>query len=135
VEFKVPKYLEREATIAFGLTFKKLAVVGSCGLLLFILYYVIKNMFLFLVIAIFLVALIFAFLFLKIKGKGIFNILGEMTSFMIAPRTYFWQKTEGQKRVDFIKMAPKIIKKQEETLKFSPPSRLSKIKMDIDLGK
>ena len=123
MEFKVPKFLERESTIAFGLTFKKLAVLGGGGLLLFILYYIIPNKIIFLLLAILVTALLFAFLFLKIKGQGLFTIGNEMAGFLFSPRAYFWQKKEGQKRVDFVKAAPlKKEKEKDDSLVLAPPS-------------
>ena len=133
MQFKIPKYLERESTIAFGLTFKNLAILGGVGLLLFLLYYVIRNKVLFFLIAIVIAGVFFLFTFVKIRSQSVMEILSNSLSFFFSPRTYMWQKKVGfapikvlkTRKKEDIKTAPLIV---------APKSRLGDLRNKIDLG-
>ncbi len=131
MQFRVPKFLEREATIAFGLTFKKLAVVGGVALFLFLLYYVLPTA-LFAIVAILTVGTLFLFIFIKIRGQSLLSVVTKSFSFFFAPRIYFWQKKTGASPI-------KVVKKEKEkevgpVLRLAPKSRLHDIRSKIDLG-
>jgi hypothetical protein len=132
MQFRVPKFLEREATIAFGLTFKKLAVVGAVGLVLFILYYTLPNKLIFFVIALFFGGGVFLFLFVKIKGQSLFTIISRAFGYFLKPKVFFWQKRQGVSRP--VKMVQKKEEKKENVLRLAPRSRLHEISSKIDLG-
>ncbi len=131
MQFRVPKFLEREATIAFGLTFKKLAVVGAAALFLFFLYYLLPKV-IFFAVAVLATGIVFAFMFLKVKGQSLFSVLSRSLSFFFSARTYFWQKKQGVGPMKFVKKREE--KKESSILKLAPRSRLHEIKSKIDLG-
>jgi len=131
MQFKVPKYLERESTIAFGLTFKALAVMGGLALLLFLLYYIIKSKVLFGFIVLVVVGGFFTFNFIKVRGQSLMEIFTNSFSFIFSPRTYLWQKKPGLKRIKVIKK--KRGEKEKASLRIAPRSQLSEIKSKIDI--
>ena len=133
MQFRVPKYLERESTIAFGLTFKNLAVLGGAGLLLFLLFYVVPRIvfiFLFLIIG----GGLFVFNFVKIRGQSLFETMSHASGFVFSKRVFIWQKKPGIHPIKVIKK-----KKQEDKkrapLRVAPKSQLGDIRSKIDLGR
>ena len=132
MQFRVPKYLERESTIAFGLTFKKLAILGGIALALFLFYYIVpKIIFAFLVLIF--GGAFFLFNFIKIRGESAFSIVSHSFGFLFSKRTFFWQKKYGVQPIKVVKKKKEEDKKQT-LLKISPRSRLSDIRSKIDLG-
>ena len=131
MQFRVPKYLERESTIAFGLTFKKLAIAGGAGLLLFVLRYILP-MAVWIGLVVITVGAFFVFNFIKIKGQSVFESISRSFGFFFSTRTYIWQKEHTFKPIQVVK---KKKEKQEQTsLKVAPKSSLRKIRSKIDLG-
>lgn len=132
MQFRVPKYLERESTIAFGLTFKKLAILGGMGLLLFFLYYIVPKI-LFIFLAIVCAGGFFVFTFVKVRGRSLFEMASHSFRFFFSSRTYLWQKKRSFKPISVVKKKKKDTQKKAP-LKISPQSRLSDIRAKIDLG-
>ncbi|MCL5010778.1 MAG: hypothetical protein M1127_01015 [Patescibacteria group bacterium] len=133
MQFVVPKFLERESIIAFGLTFKKLAVLGGLGLVLVVLYYITPRV-VFITAAIVLGAGYLAAAFVKIHGVGIPEIVRHAFGFLFSGKIYIW----GKKHQQTIQLVPR--KKQEKgshekaLLKFTPESHLSGISSKIEMG-
>lgn len=133
MQFTVPKFLEREAAIAFGLTFKKLAVLGGLGLVLFFLYYILPKI-IFILVAILTGGLFLAFTFVKVGGQALYEIVINSFGFLFSPRIYIWEKKEGAAPIK-LKEEKKEKKEEKRTpLKIAPKSRLSDIRSKIDLG-
>lgn len=133
MQFRVPKYLERESTIAFGLTFKSLAVLGAIGLILFFLWYVLPKV-IFFIVVFFAIALFVVLNFFKVQDQKVYEILTTSFRFLFSKRTYLWQKKEGLKPIKVVRKRKKEEKKEEAPLKLAPKSRLGQIKSKIDLG-
>ena len=136
LQFRVPKYLEREATIAFGLTFKNLIILGGGALVLFVLYYLVPSKVVFAVIFVLFAGLFAFFSFVKIKGQSVFEVFSHAFGFLFAPRTYLWRKKEGIYPIKVIKKKEESDKQKHKTvLKIAPRSRLHEISSKIDVGK
>lgn len=137
MEFRVPKFLERESTIAWGLTFKDMAVAGILGLMLFTIYSLFfaksanKSGFFFLL---FITAGGFAtFNFVKIRSQSIQEILFNAVTFLLSNKIYIWQKKEGWTPIKLVEKKQELRRKKEsELLKISPKSRLARIHSKID---
>jgi len=134
MQFRVPKFLEREANIAFGLTFKKLAVAGCLGVFVFVLKYMLPTALW--VVAIILVGGGFVALnFIKIGGHNLYALLMGSFRFLASSRTYVWKQKQGTAPMKIVK---KEIKKEEEEkvpLKMAPRSRLGGLRSKVDLGR
>ncbi len=133
MQFKVPKYLERESTIAFGLTFKSLAILGGVGLVLFLLYYIIRNKVIFILVAAVVGGIFFLFTFVKVRGQGVTEIFSNSLSFFFSPRAYIWEKKIGFVSIKVLKKKVKEEKKAAP-LVVAPKSRLGALRSKIDLG-
>ena len=134
MQFRVPKFLERESKIAFGLTFKKLAVLGGLALLLFILWYVVPRI-VFIFAAIMLGAGFAAAAFLKIHGQSIPEIVKYSFGFFTSAKTYIWQRKTRAAPIQLSKRKkPTTIKEEKSPLKVAPESRIGSISSRIEMG-
>ena len=132
MQFTVPKFLERESTIAFGLTFKKLAVMGALGFIIFILWYVLPKP-LTVMIAIVLTLVFIAGAFVKINGNTLPDLAGYLFRFLLSSRLYTWSKKEEAAPIRFVKRAqPK--PEAPQALKIAPESRLRSMSSRIEIG-
>lgn len=134
MQFRVPKFLEREASIAFGLTFKKLAVLAGLGFGLFVLYYIIPRP-LFILLAVLTGVTFLVLTFVKIGGQSLPELLKHSFGFFLGARTYIWQQKGGFAPIKVVrKKAEKKGKEKEAPLKISPKSQLGAIKSRIEFG-
>lgn len=131
MEFKVPKYLERESSIAFGLTFKKLGVLGALGMLCFFLYYVLPKI-IFAFVAATIGGAFFIFAFVRIQDQSMLELVSYAVNYFISQRIFFWQKTTGLAPIKVVKKKAKIL--GQDTLKIAPKSQLSELRSKIDIG-
>ncbi|MCX6789470.1 MAG: PrgI family protein [Candidatus Gribaldobacteria bacterium] len=134
MQFTVPKFLERETKIVFGLTLKKLAILGCIGLLLFILkFFLNKGFWYFLV---FLSIGMFFFLnFVRVGGQNVFELLANTFNYFLTARVYTWDKKEQM--TSPIKLVRKTVVRKivkVAPLKFAPASRLSGLRSRVDFG-
>ena len=134
MQFRVPKFLERESKIAFGLTFKKLGVLGGLALLLFILWYVVPRI-VFVFAAVILGGGFAAASFLKIGGQSIPDIAKHSFGFFTSAKIYIWHKKTRAAPIQLAarKRPTKVVEK-ESPLKVAPESRLGSISSRIEMG-
>lgn len=134
MQFRVPKFLERETVIAFGLTFKRLTVLGALGLVLFFLYYVLPRV-IFAVIALLAGLVFITFTFIRVEGQPLYALVMKSFGFLFSPRTYIWHKKEGMAPIKVRdEKKEKKKEKKEAPLKVAPKSRLGSLRSKIDLG-
>jgi len=134
MNFKVPRFLDRETKIFSFLTFKQLALVGGAGLFLLILYYAVPRGIFFL-FAIIISGAVFSLLFIRIEGVPLGHLISRFFSYSLGPKRYTWYKKEVASPIKLRKQV--IVKKKEETeapLKISPGSKLEKLISKIDTG-
>jgi len=131
MQFTVPKFLERESVIAFGLTFKSLALLAGLGFILFVLYYVLPKI-VFVLLAIIFGSGFLAATFIKIGGQSLPQLLIHSFGFLFSGRTFIWNKNQSSSPVQLVsKVRPKKVKK-ESPLKLAPKSQLSALGSKID---
>ena len=134
MQFTVPKFLERETKIVFGLTLKKLAILGCIALLLFIFkFFLNKGLWYFLI---FLSVGMFFFLnFVRVGGQNVFELLTNSFNYFLTARVYTWDKKEQM--TSPIKIVKKAVQRKivkVAPLKFTPASHLSGLRSKIDFG-
>ena len=133
MQFTVPKFLERETKIIFGLTLKKLAILGCVGLLLFILKFFLPKGLWYFVIFLSL-GLFFFFNFVHVGGQNVFELFVNSFQFLFMARTYTWNKKEATSPIRIIKRQVEEKVQRASPLKFSPESRLFNLRNKIDIG-
>lgn len=135
MEFKVPKFLEREIRFFNVLTFKQLGVVGGAGLILVIIYYLAPKSVFFISLLV-IGGILFGILFVRIEGVPLPQLVGRTFGFLFSSKNYFWQKKEVVSTAKLIKLkeekSPK--EKKETSLKIAPQSRLKKLSSKIEMG-
>lgn len=100
MEFPVPQFIEMEAKIVGPLTWRQFLYFLVVGLALFFLWFVIKHLLWFIMIAIFLAGGAAALAFLPIAGQPLPTFLKNFFFYSIRTKIYLWQKK---------KMPPKVI--------------------------
>lgn len=133
MQFKVPKFLEREAHIVGTLTFKQLVYFGIAALILFVLYFLLpKGIFL---ICFFLIGGgAFCLVFVKIEGVPLINVIPQYFGFLGSARTFVWQKKEVLTPIKLVRKKKEEEKPEEAPLKISPESRLRKLSSKLEIG-
>ena len=129
----MPKFLERESVVAFGLTFKNLAIMAGLGFILFVLYYVLPKI-IFILLAILIAGSFLATSFIKIGGQTLPQIIYHAFGFLIGGRIYVWNKTRSSSPVSLVQKKVKKIEKKEAPLKMAPQSRLASLGSRLDFS-
>ena len=128
----MPKFLERESVIAFGLTFKNLAIMAGLGFILFVLYYVLPKV-IFVLLAIIFGGSFLAATFIKVGGQTLPQIIFHSFGFLLGSRIYVWNKARASSPISLVEKKVKKIEKKEAPLKMAPESRLASLGSKIDL--
>ncbi len=135
MNFKVPKFLERETKFFAFLTFRQLAVVGIVGIILFVSWYLVPKKIFFPLLFI-IGGGTFSFLFFRIEGIPLYQLFGQFFGFFVSTKKYIWGKKEIPSPIKLLKKKREVKKeKEEETLlKVSPESKLRKLSSKIERG-
>ena len=134
MQFTVPKFLERESVIAFGLTFKNLALLAGLGFILFILYYVLPKV-VFVLLAIIFGGGFLVATFVKVGGQSLPQLMFHSFGFLFSGRVYTWSRGQNFSPVKLVKktVKPKEEKK-EAPLRIAPKSHLASLSSKIDFA-
>ena len=134
MQFKVPKFLEREAHIIGTLTFKQLAYFGIAGIILVVLYFLLPKG-LFLIFFFLIGGGAFCLVFLKVEGVPLIQVIPQYFGFLGQARTYIWQKREAITPFKLVQKPKKEKKELEEApLKVAPESKLRKLGSKLETG-
>lgn len=134
MQFRVPKFLEREANIAFGLSFKKLAVAGGLGVFVFVLKYMLPQ-FLWILVIILTAGGFIVATFVKVGGHSVYQLVVNSFYYFSASRTYVWKQKQGTAPIKIVRKEVKKDKEEKAPLKIAPRSRLGGLRSKVDLGK
>jgi len=132
MQFKVPKFLEREAKIIGPFSYHQVLYLALAGVILVFLYFFVP-IWLFLIVLLLMTGLILALTFVKIDGVPLLEVIKNSFSFFASGKIYIWQKKGG--------VTPKISRKEKrkeepsKTLKVSSESKLSKLSSKIETGR
>jgi len=133
-QYPVPQFIEREARIAFFISFRQLIYLIIAGVICFILYYVLPFS-LFIIAAFAIVGGTAALAFLKINGIPLSDYLMSSLGFLVGAKHYTWKKKESLypfRRIS-VRKAPSS-EAQEETvpLKMGKGSQLKERKTQVE---
>lgn len=132
MQFTVPKFLDRESVIAFGLNFKNLALLAGLGFILFVLYYILPQI-AFILLAILFGAGFLAATFIKVGGQSLPQLMFHSFGFLFSGRVYTWSRGQNFSPVKLVKktVKPKI-EKREAPLRIAPKSHMAALGSKID---
>ena len=135
MQFKVPKFLEREAKIVGSLSFKQLAYFGVVALILLVLYFVLPLQ-IFIILFFVIGGLAFILMFMKIEGVPLIQVLPQYFNFFGSSRIFIWRKKEVLTPIKLVsrKEIKKKAEQKEAPLRISPKSKLKKLGSKLDLG-
>ena len=100
MNFKVPKFLERETKFFAFLTFRQLAVVGIVGIILFVLWYLVPKKIFFPLLFI-IGGGTFSFLFFRIEGIPLYQLFGQFLVFLFRQKNISGEKKKFLRRLSF----------------------------------
>lgn len=135
MEFKIPKFLERESKFFFFLTFKQLIILGIISLFLFFLYYLLPRS-VFFVIVFIIGGASLSLMIISVEGIPLYQLAGDFLNFLFSSKKYIWQR----KIFPIIKLSKKekeLEKKQQRkkiVLKIATNSRLKDLSSRIERG-
>jgi len=133
MNYKIPKFLERETKFFSFFTFKQLAVIGCIGLALFVLYYIIPRT-AFYLLAFFTAIIVLTFTFIRVEGFTLTQIVVQFFGYFIASKKYFWQKKEIMVAPKFRELKEEKKPVKQEPLRLSPESRIKKLNSQVEMG-
>lgn len=112
MEFQVPQFITKEATVITGITFRQFITLAAAGLTIFLLFFLLRNLFIFVVVAVFVAALAIIFSFGQVQGQDLPTVFEHFISFLLKPRVYVWRR-KGMPESP-ITAQPKVIISQPE---------------------
>ena len=133
MQFKVPKFLEREAKIVGPLNFSQTIYFAVAGMIILVLYYVLPFA-LFLVLSIIIGGAAIGLVFVKIENVPLPQVFTQSFGYFLSPRIYVWRKKEPLMPVKLVEKKREKKEEKEAPLRVSPESRLKKLASKIDIG-
>jgi len=133
MQFKVPKFLEREAKIVGPLSFSQTIYFAVAGMIIVVLYYLLPFS-LFLVLGIIIGGATISLVFVKIENVPLPQVFIQSFGYFLSPRIYIWRKKEPLVPIKLVEKEREKKEEKEEPLRVSPESRLKKLASKIELG-
>jgi hypothetical protein len=136
MQFKVPKYLERDPVIVGPLSFKKFIYFAVAGAIAFYLYFIIANQFLlFLVLTTILMTIAGLLAFARIEGVPLPDIIVQSLSFIFRSKLYLWKRKKMFRKIEIIKEKKGRSEKETSSLRISPKANVRDLSSKIEMGK
>ncbi len=117
MRFQVPQFIERETRIAGPLTFRQFVLMAIAAGFVGLLYLALakKSFFLMILLSAALVIGAFALAFVKVGGRPMPTVLGNLFGFLAGTKVYLWKKKA---------LPPRIIWKQPDKKGIVKPKSL-----------
>lgn len=136
MQFKVPKYLERDPVIVGPLSFKKFVYFAIAGGIAFYLYFALGDQFfLFLILSGLLMFIAGALAFGKIEGVPLPDIIVQSFGFLFSSKLYLWKRKKTFRKIDIIKKKEETKEKTGSPLQISPKASIRELSSKIEMGK
>ena len=126
MQFKVPKFLEREPLIIGPLVFKQFLYFGAAALILVYIHFI-APFYIFLICLVILMALAFSLSFVKIEGVPLPEVISQSFGFLFSSKMYLWQKKESLKPIKIRSRKKEKKEEKEISLRVSPKSSLKEL--------
>ena len=94
-QYPIPQFIESEGKIISFLTFRQFFIVVGGGAIIFLAYYLIRNLIIFALLALVVGFLTAIIAFVKIDNTSVVTIVLDSISFVFKSKDYTWQKKEG----------------------------------------
>ena len=133
MQFKVPKFLEREARIVGPLSFSQTIYFAVAGMIIVVLYYLLPFS-LFLISGLLIGGAAVSLVFVKIENVPLPQVFIQSFGYFLSPRIYIWRKKEPLLPIKLVEKEREKKEEKEAPLRISPKSRLKKLASKIELG-
>lgn len=134
MQFKVPKFLEREPLIIGPLIFKQFLYFGIAALILVYIHFI-APFYVFLICLVVLMGLAFSLAFVKIEGVPLPEVIAQSFGFLFSSKMYLWQRKETLKPIKIVSRKKETKEKKETLLRISPKSSLKELHSKIEGGR
>ena len=134
MQFKVPKFLEREPLIIGPLIFKQFLYFGIAALILVYIHFI-APFYVFLICLVVLMGLAFSLAFVKIEGVPLPEVIAQSFGFLFSSKMYLWQRKETLKPIKIVSRKKETKEKKETLLRVSPKSSLKELHSKIEGGR
>jgi len=133
MQFKVPKFLEREARIVGPLSFSQTIYFAVAGMIIVLLYYLLPFS-LFLVLGILIGGVAIGLVFVKIENVPLPQVFIQSFGYFFSPKIYIWRKKEPLVPIKLVEKKREKKEEKEAPLRVSPKSHLKKLASKIEIG-
>lgn len=133
-QYPVPQFIEREARIAFFISFRQLIYLIVAGVVCFILYYILPF-FLFIIVAFVVMGGAAALAFVKVNGIPLNAYLMNSLGFLAGAKHYTWKKKESPypfQRISVKKASSVEAEKESAPLRMGKRSQLKERKTQVE---
>lgn len=136
MDFQIPQFIAREPTIVASLTFRQFLTLTVAGLAIFMLFFAIRNFFLFIFVATAIAGVAGVFSFLQIGGQSFPTIFRNFVFYFAKPKIYVWKKkgipyAVVKKTVEKVQISEEGIN-EEKKISLSRESSLNKLWTQIE---
>ena len=104
MRFQVPQFIEVESKIFGPLTLKQFIYLAGGAGLAFLLYVVLKNVYITIFAAIPVVALAVALAFYKVHNRPFIEVVESALRYFMAPKVYVWKKEKPKEAISAIEI-------------------------------
>jgi hypothetical protein len=131
-QYPIPQFIEQEGKIAFFISFRQFFYLVGAGAVCFILYFILKPFFLFILASLIIMGGAAILAFVQINGVPIINIIFASIGFMAGGKDYTWKKKESPYPFKPIKRT-QIKKIEQGPVLQAQKSMLRKTHTDVEL--
>jgi len=103
MEFPVPQFIEMETKIVGPLTWRQFLLLGGAAAILFFLWFIVRHLLWFILMAIFIGGAAMSLAFLQIGGQSLPALLKNFLSYSVASKIYLWRKKRVPPKLIFEK--------------------------------
>ncbi len=131
-QYPVPQFIEREAKIAFFISFRQFFYFLIAGAVCFVLFFILPF-FLFIIFAVIIGGGAAALGFLKVGGESLPTLLLNSLGFLTGKKAYSWKKEESLYPFKAVKKTEIKIGEDKSGLKIAQESKLKKLRTQVEL--
>jgi hypothetical protein len=135
MQYKLPQFIEREATVVGPLSFRQFLYLGLAACLAFALYPFLykSNSQLYFILSGGGFLLAGAMAFAKIEGRSFGVVVVSMFNFFLHPRTYIWKRKNVPMKFNLPKREIKEVEEKEKTTVPNRRRRLDTLADEIEI--
>ena len=94
MQYQVPQFVEREDRLLGPLTARQTVILLIAGAILFVLYLLFKNFYIFVTLAVIVSTIALTLAFVQINGRPLIDFVFYVINYFFRSRKYTWRKTE-----------------------------------------